>query len=85
MKSQLASALALAASFSSTSALSLHKRQDGAARVLQFDLEKRHLPDPITHDQNRRRKRDGTADMALTNDVSLGDCPLGNALLRTAR
>ncbi|KAH7144018.1 aspartic peptidase domain-containing protein [Dactylonectria macrodidyma] len=65
--------VAIAASVIPTSlAISLHKRQDGGEpRVLSLDLQRHKIQDPVAHDRNRMRRRSGSVDVDIDNDVTL--------------
>lgn len=70
MKANSLPLLALASTLATASALSLHRRQDGAPRVMQFNTERRKVDDPVAHDRRRLRRRDDTLGLDLNNDVS---------------
>lgn len=62
---------AIAASLLSTctEGIQLHKRTDGAPRVVAFDVGKRIVRDPVSRDRIRRRSE--TVQATLDNEVSL--------------
>lgn len=65
-------ALALALSTLSTHAITLRKRTDGTPpRVVQHEIQRRHVADPLQHDRNRLRRRDGTVSVTLDNEETL--------------
>ncbi|KAK3698400.1 hypothetical protein LTR37_016970 [Vermiconidia calcicola] len=85
MRTQQLAATAFACLLASTTAISLAgSRRDGSApRVVQHDIQRRHVADPIQHDRNRQRtrKRD-TVEVSLDNeqtlyfmDISIGTPP----------
>ncbi|KND92398.1 putative aspartic-type endopeptidase opsB [Tolypocladium ophioglossoides CBS 100239] len=49
--------------------LSLHQPRDGHPRVLQLDLQRNHIPNPVAHD--RLRRRSGTVNGTLDNMQTL--------------
>lgn len=60
---------------STTGAISLAKRQDGGdPRVLSLDLQRTKIQDPVTHDRNRMRRRSGSIDVDVDNEVSILCC-----------
>lgn len=64
-------------SASTTDAITLTKRSpaDGPARVLQLDIRRNTIPDPVAHDDARRTRRharrDGSVNADIDNQVSL--------------
>jgi hypothetical protein len=61
----------LASAISTTSAIALHKKNDGnEPRVISFDLHRNNIRDPIAHDRRRQHKRSGSIDVGLDNEVS---------------
>lgn len=54
---------------STTSALTLRKRQDGGARVLGVDIARRTIGNPVKRDQARINRRSGTVQASLENEV----------------
>lgn len=56
-----------------TNAITLNHKQDGSpAKVVQHQIQRRRVVDPIQHDRNRLlRKRDGTVTASLTNEETL--------------
>lgn len=70
MKSSIA--LAFVASILCTHAITLQKRTDGTPpRVVQHQIERRRVADPLRHDRNRLRRRDGTITATLDNEETL--------------
>lgn len=67
---------AITASVISTSAaISLAKRQDGGdPRVLSIDLQRTKIQDPVTHDRNRMRRRSGSINVDVDNEVGILCC-----------
>lgn len=67
--------LAVAATFLGAHALNLVERRDGSApRVVQHDIQRRQVVDPIAHDRSRLRKRQsvsGTVSVGLENEETL--------------
>ncbi|KAH6890406.1 aspartic peptidase domain-containing protein [Thelonectria olida] len=62
----------LASAISTTSAIALHKKNDGnEPRVIAFDLHRNKIRDPVAHDRHRRHKRSGSIDVELDNEVTL--------------
>ncbi|KAG8415048.1 hypothetical protein J3458_008930 [Metarhizium acridum] len=51
--------------------LSIPDRQDGSPRVVGLPLHRGQIGDPVTHDRNRMRKRDGTVNATIDNLQSL--------------
>lgn len=72
MRTFLAS-IALAASILSANAINLMQRRDGESpRVVQHEIRRRHIADPIKHDQDRlRRRQSGTVTVQLSNEETL--------------
>lgn len=66
-----ASTLVACAAFlaSNASAAALEKRQPANPRTVQFDFQRHHVKDPVTHDRHRLRRRKGTVDVTLDNMV----------------
>ena len=60
---------AIAASILSTctEGIQLHKRTDGAPRVVGFPVQRKSVPNPVERD--RLRKRSGTVQATLDNEV----------------
>jgi hypothetical protein len=48
--------------------MSLHARNNHGPRVVQIDLQRRHIENPVAHDRLRRRKN--TVGVTLDNLVS---------------
>lgn len=71
MKPGLLPTLALASSLPAIDAISLRKRQDGPAKVMHFDVARRSVEDPISHDRRRLRRRGDTLNLGLNNDQTL--------------
>ena len=63
------STIALGASLLSTftEGLQLHRRTDGAPRVVGFPVQRKSVPDPIQRDRLRRRSQ--TVEATLDNEV----------------
>ncbi|KIE00308.1 candidapepsin-4 precursor, partial [Metarhizium majus ARSEF 297] len=62
--------------------LSIPDRQDGSPRMVGLPLHRSQIRDPVTHDRNRMRKRDGTVNATIDNlqtlyflNASLGTPP----------
>lgn len=64
------STLALAASITATGAINLVKREDGAPRVIQHDIERRKVENPVQRDRLRRRQSK-TVQESLANEETL--------------
>ncbi|KAI5459957.1 aspartic peptidase domain-containing protein [Mariannaea sp. PMI_226] len=63
---------ALAASAISTGAIALQKRNvQHEPRVVSLDLQRKNILDPVRHDRLRRRKRSGSIDVGVDNEVTL--------------
>ncbi|KEY67154.1 hypothetical protein S7711_03014 [Stachybotrys chartarum IBT 7711] len=70
---------------SAASAISLHKREDGAPRVLSLDIQRDRSSDPLAHARARnklRRRQSGSVDVTIDNletlyyfNASLGTPP----------
>jgi hypothetical protein len=57
-----------------TQAISLNKRDNGLEpRVMSVEIQRRTISDPISNDRRRLRRRDGTVDIDIDNEVSI--CP----------
>jgi hypothetical protein len=71
MKSvQLSSALFSLLSL--TEGISLNKRDNGLEpRVMSVEIQRRTVSDPISNDRKRLRKRDGTIDIGIDNEVGI--------------
>lgn len=69
MKSLVSLALAAGLLAVPTSAINLHKRTDGPARVVGLPIERRSVSDPVARDQLRRRSN--TVQVSLDNEVGL--------------
>lgn len=66
--------LAVATAAIGASAINLLERRDGSApRVVQHEIQRRHVADPIQRDRNRMRKRgtSGTVQEVLDNEETL--------------
>ncbi|CAK3975964.1 aspartic-type endopeptidase opsB [Lecanosticta acicola] len=63
--------LAVAATLLGADAINLIKRTDGPLRVLEGTIQRRRIANPIEHDRNRMRKRDGTLSITLDNEETL--------------
>ena len=68
MKSLISIALAAGLLVAPASAIHLHKRTDGAARVVGFPIQRRDISDPVSRDRLRRRSE--TVQVSLDNEVS---------------
>jgi hypothetical protein len=68
MKSLISIALAAGLLVAPASAINLHKRTDGPARVVGFPIQRRDVSDPISRDRLRRRSQ--TVQVSLDNEVS---------------
>ena len=65
--------LAFATSILSTDAINLIQRRDGVApRVVQHEIQRRHVENPLEHDRNRlRRRQSDTVNVNLDNEQTL--------------
>lgn len=55
-----------------TQGISLNRRDNGLEpRVMSVEIQRRTIPDPISSDRRRLRKRDGTIDIGIDNEVSI--------------
>lgn len=55
-----------------TEGISLNKRDNGLEpRVMSVEIQRRAISDPISNDRRRLRKRDGTIDIGIDNEVSI--------------
>lgn len=71
MKSIQLSSLLLSL-LSLTEGISLNKRDNGLEpRVMSVEIQRRTISDPISNDRRRLRKRDGTIDIGIDNEVSI--------------
>ncbi|EME87132.1 SAP peptidase [Pseudocercospora fijiensis CIRAD86] len=58
--------------FGGANAINLVKRDDGyPPRVVEHTIQRRHIRNPVQHDRNRMRKRDGTLSVILDNEETL--------------
>lgn len=68
MKSLTSLALAAGLLAAPAYGINLHKRTDGPARVVGFPIQRKHIQDPVSRDQLRRRAE--TVQVPLDNEVS---------------
>ncbi|KAF4441254.1 hypothetical protein F53441_12103 [Fusarium austroafricanum] len=53
-----------------TEGISLHRRQNGLEpRVMSVEIQRQGITNPIANDRKRFRRRDGTVDMSIDNEV----------------
>jgi hypothetical protein len=69
MRGSKALAIATGLLSTCTSAIELHKRNDGPPRVVGFPIERRAVSNPVVRDNLRRRAN--TVQVTLDNEVNI--------------
>ena len=64
-------AVAAASIFGSAGAINLVQPRDASPRVVQHEIQRRHVENPVARDQYRMRKRQNTIQVSLDNEQTL--------------
>jgi len=71
MRTSIPTLAVAASSILGADALQLAQPRDAAPRVVQHDIQRRHVDNPLARDRYRMRKRDNTVSVGLENEETL--------------